>query len=95
MFRRTQALVQRPEPVAIRVDGEAVMVEPGESLAVALAVHGRMVLRKSPNRGDPRGAFCMMGVCQECAVVVDGKKTTACTVSVHAGMIVETGVTQR
>ena len=86
--------MQRPEPVVLYVDGEVVMAEPGESLAVALAVHGLIILRKSPNRGDPRGAFCMMGVCQECAVVVDGKRTTACTAAVYAGMVVETGVSQ-
>ena len=95
MFHRTNTLVQRPQPITIQVDGESVMAEPGESLAVALAVHGRMVLRSSPGRGDPRGPFCMMGVCQECAVVVDGRRTTACTVAVSPGMIVETGGTQR
>jgi predicted molibdopterin-dependent oxidoreductase YjgC len=32
--------------------------------------------------------FCGMGVCQECVVEVDGKKTEACRTKVKAGLIV-------
>jgi predicted molibdopterin-dependent oxidoreductase YjgC len=91
MLRRVETLVQRASPVFIDVDGRRVAAEPGESLAVALAISGITTLRMSPERGEPRGMFCLMGVCQECAVRVDGCRTTACTEPVRAGMVVETG----
>lgn len=90
MFRRVETLVQRPPPVFIDVDGRKLAAEPGESLAVALAIGGITTLRTSPVRGAPRGMFCLMGVCQECAVHVNGRRTTACTERVRAGMVVQT-----
>ena len=33
----------------------------------------------------------MMGVCQECAIRVDGVIAQACLVAVRQGMVVETG----
>ena len=46
---------------------------------------GRLHLRDSP-RGGARGAFCLMGVCQECLLQVDGVQRLACLVTVSDGM---------
>ena len=61
----------------------------GETLATALAAAGILRLRLSPRARTPRGAFCFMGVCQECAIHVDGVLRQACMVPVREGMIVE------
>ena len=42
-----------------------------------------------PRTGSPRGAFCMMGVCQECLVRIDGVLRQACLTPVEDGMRVE------
>ena len=91
MTRRIETLVQRPDPVAISVDGRSVSAIPGESLAAALFVAGIRTLRPSPRAGGPRGMFCLMGVCQECVVRIDGRRTTSCNEPVRAGMIIKTG----
>ena len=62
----------------------------GECLVVALGAAGVLALRRSPAAGTPRGAFCLMGVCQECVVGVDGELVPACTEPVRAGMDVVT-----
>ena len=76
-------------PVAITVDGESISVRAGDPLATALALAGRMRLRASPGAGAPRGAFCHMGVCQECVLHVDGVLRQACLTPLRAGMAVE------
>jgi predicted molibdopterin-dependent oxidoreductase YjgC len=62
----------------------------GEPLAAALAASGILTLRASPRAGTPRGAFCFIGVCQECLVRVNGSLVQACLEPVAAGMVVET-----
>jgi sarcosine oxidase subunit alpha len=79
----------RPPLVQIRVDGIAVEAPEGEPLATALAAAGLLRLRASPRAGTPRGAFCFMGVCQECAIHVDGALAQACLTPVREGMAVE------
>ena len=81
----------RPSLVQIEVQGRQIEAYEGESLAVALGVAGHVHLRDSQVAGTPRGAFCMMGVCQECAVTVDGRRMEACGTSVRAGMVVQLG----
>jgi sarcosine oxidase subunit alpha len=46
-------------------------------------------LRDSPRTGEPRGAFCFMGACQECLVHVDGMPRQACMTPVRHGMVIE------
>lgn len=79
----------RPGSVTFTVDGHAVSAFVGEPLATALATLGHLNLRVSPRDGTPRGAFCFMGVCQECVVHVDGVLRQACLTPVTAGMTVE------
>ncbi|OYU48941.1 MAG: sarcosine oxidase [Rhizobiales bacterium PAR1] len=80
--------IGRGAPVSIVVDGSPVEAFGGESLAAALLAANIVQLRKSPREGGVRGAFCFMGVCQECAIIVDGTVQQACLVPVHDGMTV-------
>jgi sarcosine oxidase subunit alpha len=74
-------------------DGESVDAYEGETVASALLASGRRILRTSPRRGEPRGMFCGMGVCFDCAMTIDGEVgLRACMTLVRDGMSVETGV---
>lgn len=80
---------ERGRPVTIRVDGEPLEAYAGESVAAALLAGGVICLRRSPTAGTPRGAFCLMGVCQECVVVIDGQRQRSCMQIVREGLEVE------
>ena len=43
----------------------------GQSLAAALTEAGIIAFRHTP-KGEERGLFCGMGVCQDCLLTVDG-----------------------
>jgi aerobic-type carbon monoxide dehydrogenase small subunit (CoxS/CutS family) len=74
------------------VDGEVVSAFEGESVAAALFAVGRRALRTTPRRGDARGVYCGIGLCFECAVVVDGQSgVRACLTPVRDGMRVGSG----
>lgn len=75
--------------VSVSVDGKACELPEGMMLATALASTGVRILRQSPRAGASRGAFCLMGACQECAIHVDGVLRQACMTPVRAGMSVE------
>ncbi|KRE15999.1 hypothetical protein ASE66_09485 [Bosea sp. Root483D1] len=75
--------------VSFRFDGEMLTASEGETLAAALYAQGRRTLRTSRDDDGPRGAFCFMGVCQECVVSIDGRLTEACRTPVHEGLVVE------
>lgn len=70
-------------------DGNAVTAYDGENLAAALFATGHRALRTCQDDGGSRGAFCFMGVCQECVVVIDGRLIEACRVPVSEGLVVE------
>ena len=91
MVKRIEGAVELPEAVEIFVDGKPIPAYPGESLAAALLAAGIVRLRYSPRAGTPRGAFCLMGVCQECVVQVDGRNTESCLRPVRQGMVVSLG----
>lgn len=75
--------------VGFSFDGEALTGSEGETLAAALHAQGRRTLRIHRDDGGPRGAFCFMGVCQECVVLIDGRQTEACRTLVREGLVVE------
>ncbi|MDL4775430.1 2Fe-2S iron-sulfur cluster-binding protein [Actinomadura xylanilytica] len=77
--------------VQVVLDGVPVQVPAAVSVAAALALRGRIVLRTSRPSGAPRAVFCGMGACHECAVTVDGVAgTRACITPVAAGMRIDT-----
>lgn len=84
------ALYGLTSPVTFSFDGTSVKVAKGCNLAAVLLALGYRTLRASPGLGSPRGVFCMMGVCQECVVWVDGRLTPACRTVVRDGLTVST-----
>ena len=73
--------------VEILVDGRAVRALDGQSVAGALHKAGVAVLRRNPVTGEPRGAYCGMGVCFECLCEVDGRQSVqSCMIEVADGM---------
>ena len=88
MFRRRPS--DAPATVNVTVDGETVSVRPGDSVAAALLLSGRVETRTTAVSGAPRGPYCMMGVCFECLVSIDGVgNRQACMVEAKDGMRVE------
>ncbi len=86
-----EAGLDRGPPLGFTFDGAPVRGFAGESVAAALLAAGITTLRRSPNGDAPRGAFCWMGICQECTVVVDGRRRPACRTSVREGAAVLSG----
>ncbi|HXP73259.1 MAG TPA: (2Fe-2S)-binding protein [Stellaceae bacterium] len=77
--------------VTIAVDGLAVSARAGETVAAALLAAGFGAFRTTPASGSSRGPYCMMGVCFDCLVAVDGVGSRqACLVQVREGMRIET-----
>lgn len=73
--------------VSIDLDGHTSRVPAHFSVAEALLASGRNTCRASQVSGEPRGPFCMMGVCFECLVDIDGvPNQQACMTPVRPGM---------
>ena len=73
--------------VAIVVDGVAIDAREGDTVAVALLAAGIVAFRTTPAGGVPRGPFCLMGTCFDCAVEIDGRPNQqACVTRVATGM---------
>jgi len=92
MFRRLDASDGAPAPrtVRITVDGAALDCRDGDSVAAALFAAGITACRDTAVSGVKRGPFCMMGVCYDCLVGIDGRANQqACMTKVREGMAVQ------
>ena len=79
--------------ICLYIDGEACTAKEGEILAAVLLRQPNPLFRKHPVDGSPRAAFCMMGVCFECLVEVDGiPDQQACLLQARDGMQVQRGL---
>jgi len=77
--------------VCFQFDGKAIHALEGEPIAAALAAAGIRVHRYSPSRLEPRGVFCGIGQCTDCAMIVNGvPNVRTCVTQVEEGMEVET-----
>lgn len=83
------------DKIAISVNGHAVQVDHGSTVAAALLALGETVFRIS-ERGEPRAALCGMGTCYECRVTIDGvEQRRSCLTRVRPGMNVLAGKVRR
>ena len=73
--------------VTLHFEGEPVEAREGDSVAAALLAAGHLVLRTTPVSGAARGPLCMMGVCFECLLEIDGMvNLQGCMTAVRCGM---------
>ena len=73
--------------VTVLLEGRPVEVPAGFTAAAAALMHGMAVTRTSPVSGAPRGPYCMMGVCFDCLMEIDGvPNQQGCLTPVAEGM---------
>lgn len=86
MFRSLETAKER---VRILVDGKAFEADANASVAAALLSAGLSAVRRSVVGAKPRGPYCLMGVCFECLVTIDGvQNRQSCLIEVREGMVV-------
>ena len=94
MFKRLPDLAaSNPDTRAldVTIDGKAFTARAGDTVAATLIAAGLADCRTTPVQGVARGPFCMMGVCFDCLVVIDGQPNRqGCMVAIEDGMRIET-----
>ena len=93
MFKR---LADAGEIVSLKVDGKDIRARVGDTVAGAMLAAGINRFRTTPVTESPRAPYCLMGVCFDCLVTIDGVGSRqACLVPVREGMAVETQLGKR
>jgi hypothetical protein len=78
------------DAVTVTVNGEAVSVPHGFTAAAAMLLHTEGATRTTAVSGQGRAPYCMMGVCFECLMQIDGEPNQqGCLVIVREGMRIE------
>ncbi len=76
--------------VKIEFNGSPLEVAADASLAAGLLAAGVKRFRNSHVSASPRAPYCMMGVCFECLVEIDGLSSQSCQTYPREGMRVRT-----
>ena len=93
MFKR---LADAGETISLKVDGKSIRARAGDTVAGAMLAAGIDRFRTTPVTESPRAPYCLMGVCFDCLVTIDGVGSRqACLVPVREGMAVETQLGKR
>ncbi|MGA1858001.1 (2Fe-2S)-binding protein [Azospirillum sp. 11R-A] len=91
MFRRLPEIETATQAVSFTIDGRPASARAGDSVTAALLANGVTACRTTAVSGAARGPYCMMGVCYDCLVTIDGTgNRQGCQVRVAPGMAVET-----
>ena len=87
MFRK---LIETQKTLVFTFDGRPLEAERGDSVAAALLAAGIGAVRHNVAGGEPRAPYCMMGICFDCLVTIDGiANRQGCQVEVTEGMKVQ------
>jgi sarcosine oxidase subunit alpha len=93
MFKR---LGDTGTTIQLKVDGKPIRARAGDTVAAAMLAAGVDRFRTTPVSDSPRAPYCLMGVCFDCLVTIDGVGSRqACLVPVREGMAVETQLGKR
>ena len=97
MFKRlSEMLIDSRETVSLKVDGRPIDARAGDTVASAMLAAGIGRFRTTPVTEAPRAPYCLMGVCFDCLVTIDGVGSRqACLIEVRDGMAVETQLGKR
>ena len=80
-----------PDLVQMTINGVAVRIPRGSTVAAAVLLAGSSALRRSVS-GELRGPLCGIGICFECRVAIDGRQhVRSCQLLCREGMEVTIG----
>lgn len=75
--------------ISFTFEGRPLVAAAGDTVASALMLAGETAVRTTPVTGSARGPFCLMGICFDCLVEIDGEPNRqACMIPVRDGMVV-------
>lgn len=74
--------------VEVTLDGRQTAVPADINVAAALLAIGQIISRTSPASKKPCSPHCLMGVCFECLMEIDGVRRQACMTTVKEGMVI-------
>lgn len=75
------------ETIEFFFEGQSLRALPGQTVASALLGHNITTFRHSALSDQQRGPYCLMGVCHECLVTINGMPNRqACMIPVEEGM---------
>lgn len=87
LFQPVMSEVKSTRTVSLSFNGQTLNVPAGVSVAAALLMSGINRFRATPVSESPRAPYCMMGVCFECLVEIDGvPNRQSCLIDVAEGM---------
>ncbi len=91
MFKRLNAVsLNYREDVVFFYEGKSYVAKKGDTVAAAMLANGFDVFRTTPVSDSPRAPYCMMGVCFECLLEIDGvPNVQSCQTEVADGMTVK------
>lgn len=86
MFKAIDTGKQR-KVITLRVEDRDVCAYEGDTLAITLLNADVVAFRRTPVSGQSRAPLCLMGICFDCLVQVDGRQNVqACMLEVQPGM---------
>ena len=75
------------DTVTFDYEGQSISARAGDTVAAAVLMSDSGHTRTTPVTGAPRLPYCMMGVCFDCLMEIDGvPNRQACLVEVREGM---------
>jgi predicted molibdopterin-dependent oxidoreductase YjgC len=87
LFQPVASEVRSTRTVNLTFNDQPLTVPAGISVAAALLQSGINRFRTTPVSESPRAPYCMMGVCFECLVQIDGvPNRQSCLIDVADGM---------
>ena len=89
MFKRLHE--NSENSVTINFNGESFEVPAGETVAAAILTSCNPGFTRTTSiSNSPRAPFCLMGVCYECLMIIDGlSNQRACKIQVEQGMVIQ------
>lgn len=76
--------------ISVEIDGREVSCFEGDTVAAIVMLNGREPYRRSIMSGSARAPFCMMGICFECLIEIDGvPNQQGCLRNVVQGMVIK------
>ncbi|WP_081861809.1 (2Fe-2S)-binding protein [Photorhabdus australis] len=81
-------ILKKSPLITLFIDGEPITVPAEITVAAALAYTGDEHCRMSVSH-QLRVPFCGMGICQECRLMINGRRHLACQTMCEMGMKVE------